>query len=195
MRTDWDALEFTKTRGWEARDRTDDELVSYDGLMAWCERRKIVSARQAREYRKQATERPDEARAAVGEAQCLRALIYELLAGLGRRTIPSEEQLQRVSEWVRRAATVRRLTRSPARIHWEWQFDRYRLDHPLAPIAWSLGDLLAAPECMRVRVCDADDCGWLFVDGSRGGSRRWCDTADCGNLARVRRFRSRNPGQ
>jgi predicted RNA-binding Zn ribbon-like protein len=195
VRTDWDSVEFTKTRGWEARDRTDDEFVSYDGLMAWCERRKLISARQGREYRKRASERPAEARAAVTEAQSLRTLIYEVLSALGHQKLPSEGQLRQVSEWVRRSATARRLARSAEGIRWEWHFDRYRLDHPLAPIAWSLGDLLAAPERVRVRVCDADDCGWLFVDGSRGRSRRWCDTADCGNLARVRRFRSRESGQ
>lgn len=39
----------------------------------------------------------------------------------------------------------------------------------------------------RIRQCADDACGWLFLDHSRNNSRRWCDSADCGNRNRVRR--------
>ena len=38
-----------------------------------------------------------------------------------------------------------------------------------------------------IRQCEDDACGWLFVDRSRGGRRRWCSMADCGNRAKARR--------
>ncbi|WP_433165442.1 CGNR zinc finger domain-containing protein [Kribbella sp. CA-247076] len=44
----------------------------------------------------------------------------------------------------------------------------------------------------RLRQCDDDDCGWLFLDRSRNGSRRWCSSADCGNRARARRHYHRH---
>jgi len=31
----------------------------------------------------------------------------------------------------------------------------------------------------------------MFLDTSRNGRRHWCDMKDCGNLAKVRRFRQR----
>ncbi|WP_460666093.1 CGNR zinc finger domain-containing protein [Kribbella swartbergensis] len=43
----------------------------------------------------------------------------------------------------------------------------------------------------RLRQCDDDDCGWLFLDRTRNGSRRWCSSADCGNRARARRHYQR----
>jgi predicted RNA-binding Zn ribbon-like protein len=42
-----------------------------------------------------------------------------------------------------------------------------------------------------VRQCGGESCGWLFLDTSRNRSRQWCDMRDCGNLAKVRRFRER----
>lgn len=191
MRSDWDAIEFTKTRGWERRDRDDDELDRYDGLVAWCERHGLLSGGQAREYRHQASERPDPARAVLEDARSLRSLAYDVLRAVGHGRAPSGEELHRVTDWVQRFASARRLARGAAGIRWRWTLDRYRLDHPLAPIAWSLSELLTSPELGRVRVCDADECGWLFVDASRSGSRRWCDAAGCGNLVRVRQFRAR----
>jgi predicted RNA-binding Zn ribbon-like protein len=31
----------------------------------------------------------------------------------------------------------------------------------------------------------------MFLDISKNGRRQWCDMQDCGNLAKVRRFRQR----
>ncbi|MGA2590961.1 MAG: CGNR zinc finger domain-containing protein [Bryobacteraceae bacterium] len=34
-------------------------------------------------------------------------------------------------------------------------------------------------------------CGWMFLDTTRNRSRQWCDMRDCGNRAKVRRFREK----
>jgi predicted RNA-binding Zn ribbon-like protein len=44
----------------------------------------------------------------------------------------------------------------------------------------------------RLRQCGDNDCGWLFLDRSKNGSRRWCSSADCGNRARARRHYQRH---
>jgi predicted RNA-binding Zn ribbon-like protein len=43
----------------------------------------------------------------------------------------------------------------------------------------------------RFKACHALDCGWVFIDGSRNLSRRWCDMGDCGNRAKGAAFRAR----
>ena len=39
----------------------------------------------------------------------------------------------------------------------------------------------------RVRGCGR--CGWLFLDSSRGGRRRWCSMSTCGNREKASRHR------
>jgi predicted RNA-binding Zn ribbon-like protein len=39
----------------------------------------------------------------------------------------------------------------------------------------------------RLRSCPR--CGWLFLDTSRGGKRRWCSMQVCGNREKVSRHR------
>jgi predicted RNA-binding Zn ribbon-like protein len=39
----------------------------------------------------------------------------------------------------------------------------------------------------RLRACPR--CGWLFLDTSRGGKRRWCNMRVCGNREKVSRYR------
>ncbi|WP_245314333.1 ABATE domain-containing protein [Rhizobium sp. R634] len=42
----------------------------------------------------------------------------------------------------------------------------------------------------RARMHACPRCGWLFVDTSRGGKRRWCNMRICGNREKITRYRS-----
>ena len=69
-------------------------------------------------------------------------------------------------------------------------------DRVLWPIVRSAEQLLLSPALERVRECDGENCGWLFLDTSKAGRRRWCSMADCGNRAKARRhYARRNPGR
>ena len=60
-------------------------------------------------------------------------------------------------------------------------------------IAEAALDVLRAADLTRVRRCPVSEggCGWLFLDQSRNGSRRWCRMADCGNAVKARRLTER----
>jgi predicted RNA-binding Zn ribbon-like protein len=48
---------------------------------------------------------------------------------------------------------------------------------------------------VRLRQCANAKCRWLFVDDSKGGSRRWCSMSTCGNRAKVQRHALRKAGR
>ena len=50
----------------------------------------------------------------------------------------------------------------------------------------------ARPGWSRVKACRGDDCRWVYIDGSRNASRRWCAMANCGNRAKMATFRDRH---
>jgi predicted RNA-binding Zn ribbon-like protein len=54
-------------------------------------------------------------------------------------------------------------------------------------VAWAAAELLASNELSQVRLCAGTDCGWLYVDRSRNGLRRWCEMEVCGTAAKNRR--------
>ena len=73
------------------------------------------------------------------------------------------------------------------------------------PFGWRAGDpadavrlavwrLFEDEDLGRLRQCGDQGCGWLFLDRSKNGSRRWCSSADCGNRARARRHYQRGRG-
>lgn len=65
----------------------------------------------------------------------------------------------------------------------------------LSTVARDAIDLFTGPYADRVRECGSDNCSLLFVDTSRPGRRRWCAMEHCGNRAKARAFRSREPAE
>ena len=64
----------------------------------------------------------------------------------------------------------------------------------LGSIARDAVDLIGAMPESTVRECAGETCTRLFVDSSRARNRRWCGMDECGNQAKVRRFRGRPDG-
>lgn len=118
----------------------------------------------------------------------LRALLRPLLEA---RRAPDDRSLSALNRVLTRPAQRLRLARAGR---------RYELVRDWKPGDWAAvmaatvaayARLLASGELSRVRVCANPDCTYLFHDGSRNRSRRWCDVEACGNLVRVRAHRAR----
>jgi predicted RNA-binding Zn ribbon-like protein len=60
-------------------------------------------------------------------------------------------------------------------------------------VAQAALDLLHTADFGRLHRCPTDEggCGWLFLDRSRNGSRRWCSMSDCGTEVKARRLTER----
>lgn len=79
---------------------------------------------------------------------------------------------------------------------YDWHVHATSDDAPLAtriPVeaAMAFIDVIRSDEYARVRLCDADDCQSVYIDMSRNGSKRYCDTGNCGNRMNVIAYRKR----
>jgi predicted RNA-binding Zn ribbon-like protein len=73
-----------------------------------------------------------------------------------------------------------------------WTIEPSDPDRLVDALALSIAELVHRPDPSGLRRCDGDGCGWLFLDTTRNHSRRWCDSFDCGNRARVRSYSERH---
>lgn len=64
-------------------------------------------------------------------------------------------------------------------------------EQALTDIARDAVELFAGEDHARIRECGRPECTRLYIDTSRGGSRRWCDMTICGNRAKSAAFRAR----
>lgn len=65
------------------------------------------------------------------------------------------------------------------------------LDAVLSALARAALELLGGPERPRLKWCAGERCTRPFVDRSRGGRRRWCGMAGCGDRAKAAAYRAR----
>lgn len=79
---------------------------------------------------------------------------------------------------------------------YDWHIHATSDSSPLATrmmveAAMAFVDVIRSDEYQRVRVCSADDCESVYIDYSKNGSKRYCDTGNCGNRMNVIAYRAR----
>lgn len=188
------SLDFVNTVGnWLAPEHRIDHLEDYGDLVDWAEQAEAIDSGAATALRAGATAQPRAAAAALARAKSLRSALSAVLRAAATGQRPEPDALSALNDFVADSLERTHLvwTDDGFRLERAPSSDRVHLDEPLWPIVRAAIDLLTAADLGRLRQCADDECGWLFLDTSRGGRRRWCDMADCGNQNKVRRFRAR----
>ena len=124
----------------------------------------------------------------------LRALVRDIAARRARGEAPTRAQVAAINRVMRDGLHFHALR--PVRGGNEFRMEPVgdALDQARAAVAGSLAHYLADHDDGRLRVCADEACGWLFIDRSPAGRRRWCDMRTCGNRAKVARHRARARG-
>jgi predicted RNA-binding Zn ribbon-like protein len=182
-------LDFINTIDpWYGDDRI-DYLPEYDTLAEWAQRSGAVTSRQKEQLRKLAEAAPLESVAVHRRAIDLRADLHTLLRPA--RGPETGRALITLNTEMRRAARYLRIAPMGEMFELDWEFDG-ELDAVLWPIVRCAAELLTSEvDLARVRECAGFNCGWLFIDTSRAGRRRWCSMDICGNRAKVERHRAK----
>jgi len=188
------ALDFANTAGWHASDEQSEHLSSYVEWLAWVRKSGLLPPAWMAELEAEGARHPARATRALTQVIELRELVYRVFAAIARDRAPSAADLSRLHR-----ACIAAL--GAAEPHWErgqlslhWPHPQADLLGPVHPLMLAAGELLNSASLARLRQCGNNPCGWLFLDQSKNGSRRWCSSTECGNATRVRRFRARQAG-
>jgi predicted RNA-binding Zn ribbon-like protein len=170
-----------------------DFLNSYDDLLVIAERTAVADSVAVSHLREKAAADPRRARTAVDEAVALREAAYKLfIAEDTERTYPPAA-LKVLEKAAREGRSRERLLHTKSGFTWSLPFDELE-DVGRAFALASIELLIARNDRREIRECKGDNCGWLFLDHSKGGRRRWCSDASCGTRSRIARFRTRSRG-
>jgi predicted RNA-binding Zn ribbon-like protein len=180
-------LAFANTRFWRGTPAPVEQLGDVEALFAWLAKAGGLGGAAFERLVVRARRRPAEAATLLGDAIELREAIYRIFAALAADRLADDADVKSLNRALAEAPARDRLSRVPD--GYGWRIDRARLAAPslLAPVLWSAGDLLVRRGRAPVRQCANAKCLWLFVDASKGATRRWCDMASCGNRAKARR--------
>ncbi len=181
-------LDFVNTLDGRLGEQQFDLLDSYDSLRDWISRAGLVAPVTADSLAAMQTANPKKAAAVVVRAVTLRDSLYHLLSSLaaGKRATPRLLEMLN-AEYGRARVPLTVVPGGQASgMRWAWSGD-LDLFSPLREIVLSAGLFLTSKTLDRLRKCSVPKCSALYLDATRNRSRRWCDSATCGNRERVRR--------
>jgi predicted RNA-binding Zn ribbon-like protein len=180
-------LDFTNTVDWRLRPPPQELITTYADLVGWSRNLGILKEAEADELLAAAARQPEAAAAALDRARTLREAIYRIFAAVAVNQAPPPDDLAILNEALGEALAHLQVLPTGSGFAWGWRADAEALDRMLWPVLRSAGELLTSDVLARVHRCGGEGCGWIFLDTSRNGSRRWCTMEGCGNRAKARR--------
>ncbi len=123
------------------------------------------------------------------EFRSLRALLRQLVEKAAKAKKLRMEELAPLNDWMK-IPVIPQLEECQNGLQMSLRIACSGWDTTLANIAASFAQTLVEKQQKRLKICQNDDCRWIFVDGTKGNVRRWCNDATCGNRERVRRARA-----
>lgn len=169
-----------------------EKLSDYKDLIAWSLKTKLITEESAENLLEIAGQKPDEAEKVLKRAIGLRHSIYHLFISAIENRISESADLKRLNDELAVSRRHQQLSGGGSGFSFEWTNHEEALDSVLWQISESAATVLITGDLTRVKQCGGHDCRWMFLDTSRNRSRQWCDMKDCGNLAKVRRFRRKS---
>jgi predicted RNA-binding Zn ribbon-like protein len=170
------ALEFANTASWHLSKHPAERLRSWDDVVRWAAELQLISADQVEDL--------SAARGNLQRLISLREDIFSIALAHARDEQPKRAVVDRVS------VTAQKHGPSPLPVERRlvWNFDIALADRQIAALlAREALSLCCSPRAQQIGLCEGEDCGWLFIDDSRSGRRRWCSMTDCGARAKAKR--------
>lgn len=182
-------LDFINTvSAWREGRAARDKFGDHIDILRWSEAARLLSpvdsARLAR-----ATD-DDSARRFLEKARALRLVLHHVVTAFAESREPRAADLETLGRLLSEAHSMRRLAWDKDGVKQVWP-ETAALERCLWPVLISAETLLLDADPARIRSCPGESCGWVFLDASKSGRRRWCDMRVCGNREKAARHYAR----
>jgi predicted RNA-binding Zn ribbon-like protein len=168
-----------------------DWLDCYEALLEWAALTEAFDPPALAELAKLNAAAPQTGARALRRLRALRETAHNALVETIRAEPLPPETLAGLGAFWRAAAATAGVTMRDGRGRLELAVPSSGLNYLNHALALRAVDLFQTLPLSRTRICAGRNCGWLFIDTSKGGRRRWCDMATCGNAAKGRRHYQR----
>jgi predicted RNA-binding Zn ribbon-like protein len=180
-------LEFANTRYRRRVAEPTETMSGLADLLAWCETAKSLDRAMVAALGAWAQRHKGDAAHLFEDAIAARETIYRLFSATASAEAVSNADIEALNRLLEKAPGRTNAAIAEAGNAWRLPPAAPAAASLLAPVLWSAGDLLVGDRAGRVRLCANEKCGWLFLDDSKSGTRRWCSMSSCGNRAKAHR--------
>ncbi|MDG7008456.1 MAG: ABATE domain-containing protein [Nitrososphaerota archaeon] len=186
-------LDFSNTVDWRNGDKREDNLKTYESLVGWSAKEGIISLDEAPSILRKAKEEHMED-VSLKRAIQLRETIYRIFSSVAHGRHPDDRDLTTLNKFLSDYPVSSSIVRTGQEYSWVMAPGGGAEARMLWPIAKSAADLLTSDQLTRITECanEEDGCGWVFLDKTRSGTKKWCSSTGCGNRAKVRAWYDRH---
>jgi len=156
-----------------------DHLQTVHDLLYWAKKAGAVDGAAYTLLEKAAGQNERKAKEFFAEAIHLRDLVYAIFHPISRQQKVKAADLETFNKLLARYFTHLEVGLQKEGFVERWSFDAGHFYNVTAPILKSAHALLLSDKLARVKECP--NCGWLFLDTTKNGKRRWCSMEDCGS--------------
>jgi predicted RNA-binding Zn ribbon-like protein len=185
-------LSFANTLTWRGSEQPSESLTGLDDVLAWCAKRARLDADDVAALRASVESSPRRQARELAAAIELRETIFRIFIAIAAGRPVAAADLAALNRFLDETPARRCLEQADGVYAWAADRAARSVVSLLAPVVWSAGDLLTRSGSYRIRRCANERCGWLFIDESKAGTRRWCDMSSCGNRAKAQRHYQRH---
>lgn len=165
-------------------------LKDYQDLLDWSAKVGLIRPRKIHSLRELFSKKKRLASSAFNEAVDAREKLYKLFSAIGVGAAPDPRLLDFFNEKMSFIFTQLEMRIGKTGATLEFRKDALSLEEPLVQIMKNAFDILQHRDFSRIKECPR--CGWIFLDTSRNGKRRWCDMSVCGSREKSLEYYYRN---
>lgn len=189
-------LDFVNTKEHRLYRSPDERLHSYSALLDWAVYFNVMSEDERRFLWERQQEAPEKGSAVLEKVTAFREVLHRVFSAIAHGDVPSAEDLDQIKQMYVQALAHTNLTFVANSFDLAQDEQNLTEERILWAVARSAIEVLTTADLGRIKECPGlDDCGYLFLDVSKNGTRHWCSMDNCGSRAKMRRQYARKRGK
>ena len=181
-------LDFVNTVDNRLKNNREDKLSGYAELLAFGQETGVFSVSEARKLKEEGRKNKSEAFKLFQRAVAVREVLFRILSAVAARREVSGADAGALNAELQRLNSDSVIAPGNRTVTWLWTEKSSGAGRLIGRIVRSAVELLTSEDIERVKLCAAENCGWLFIDGSRSHNRRWCEMRTCGSQNKARAY-------
>jgi predicted RNA-binding Zn ribbon-like protein len=180
------ALNFVNTLKNRGTENPKDYLTDYEAFVYWCYQAKVIDYDYYQQLSLEGYCYAHEASAVFEQVINARFMLYQIFLPVIKGEPADEIFMREFNSTIDTASKYLRYESTATGLQQVW----FNIDEEIAAPLWmvvkSAADLLLKADPKKIRQCKT--CGSMFLDKTKNGIRRWCNSSACGGLLRAKRY-------
>ena len=172
-------LDFVNTVHDRKKKPVPDYLYHIIDLVAWAGKIGLIDKRTEALLNRSIPDNLKKSNQFFTYALHLRELLYNMFFTISQGNAARNADLEKFNAYIADHFSFINLKAKHGEYRADWNLPGDSLQHITAPVVKDAYELLLGNRLDRVKECS--NCGWLFLDTTKNGKRRWCSMKSCGS--------------